>query len=413
MASFNQSATALIRNVLRAPALRLRDFRILCLSTVFETAGFAGEQVILGWMVLELTGSPFMVGAAIGAGSAPFFFLGIVAGSIADLVDRRSLMRLLNLAMVLISVAIGLLIYLNKIEVWHFFVMAVLSGCIGALYQTSRQSLAFDVAGEGNRMSGLSYVSLSMRFGGLIGSLTAGFLIAEIGADMAYFALAASYVVSAISLSFMRSQVRPGLTKSPNVLQSLKELGTEVRVNRSLLVLIVMVGLVEVLGFSHATLMPSLARDVLQVGPDGLGIMNAFRSVGAIVALVVALPFGDTRRKGLIFLIVILVFGVSLMMLGLTTSFIAVLLVIAVMSAAMALSDLFSQGLIQAMVPRNLRGRAMGAWVVAVGTAPLGNLQIGGLAAAIGVSVALMTNGAGLLVLGVGALLLFPRLRRL
>ena len=198
--------------------MRIRDFRVLCLATVFETAGFAGEQVILGWMVLELTGSPFMVGAAIGAGSAPFFFLGIVAGSIADLVDRRGLMRLLNLAMVLISVAIGLLIHLNRIEVWHFFVMAVLAGCIGALYQTSRQSLAFDVAGEGNRMSGLSYVSLSMRFGGLIGSLAACFLILKIGADVAYFTLAASYVISAISLSFMRSQDRPGLTKSPNVL---------------------------------------------------------------------------------------------------------------------------------------------------------------------------------------------------
>ncbi|MCH8064054.1 MAG: MFS transporter [Chloroflexi bacterium] len=403
----------MIRNVLRAPALRLRDFRILCLSTVFETAGFAGEQVILGWLVLELTGSPFMVGAAIGARSAPYFFLGIVAGTIADLVDRRGLMRLLNLAMVLITAALGLLIYLNKIEVWHFFVMAVLAGCIGALYQTSRQSLAFDVAGEGNRMSGLSYVSLSMRFGGLLGSLAAGFIFARIGADVAYFAVAAAYVVSALSLSFMRSQSRPPLMKSRNVLQSLKELGAEVRVNRPLLVLIVMVALVELLGFSHAALMPSLARDVLHVGPEGLGVMIAFQSVGAVVALVVALPFGDTNRKGLIFLIVILVFGVSLMMLGLTTSFVAALLVIAVMSAAMALSDLFSQGLIQAMVPRSLRGRAMGAWVVAVGTAPLGNLQIGGLAAAIGVSVALMTNGTVLLVLGVGALLLFPRLRRL
>lgn len=413
MASFNRSATSLIRDALRAPALRLRDFRILCLSTVFETAGFAGEQVILGWMVLELTGSPFLVGAAIGARSAPFFFLGIVAGSIADLVDRRRLMRLLNLAMVLVTVALGLLIYLNKIEVWHFFVMAVLAGSIGALYQPSRQSLAFDVAGEGNRMSGLSYVSLSMRFGALIGSMAAGFLIAKIGADVAYFVLAASYVVSAFSLSFMRSQNRPRLTKSPNVLQSLKELGAEVRVNSSLLILIIMVGLVEVLGFSHAALMPSLARDVLHVGPDGLGIMIAFQSVGAIVSLVIALPFGDTNRKGLVFLIVILVFGVGLMLLGLTTSFIAALLVIAMISAAMALSDLFSQGLMQAMVPRNLRGRAMGAWVVAVGTAPLGNLQVGGLAAAIGVSVALLTNGAGLLVLGVGALLLFPRLRRL
>ena len=393
--------------------MRLRDFRILSLATVFEAAGFTGELVILGWMVLELTDSPFMVGAVIGARSAPFFFLGFVAGSIADLVDRRSLMRILNLAMVLITSALGLLIYLDRIELWHYFVMVLLAGSIGALYQTSRQSLAFDAAGEGNRMSGLSYVSLSMRFGGLLGSLAAGFLIANIGPDVAYFALAAAYVVSASLLSFMRSQDRPRQMKSRNVLRNLKELGAEVRVNSSLLVLIVMVGLVEMLGFSHATLMPSLARDVLHVGADGLGIMNAFRSVGAIVALVVALPFGDTNRKGLVFLVVILVFGVSLMTLGRTTSFVAALLVIAMMSAAMALSDLFSQGLIQAMVPRSLRGRAMGAWVVAVGTAPLGNFQIGGLAVAIGVSAALLTNGAGLLVLGLGALLLFPRLRRL
>jgi len=79
----------------------------------------------------------------------------------------------------------------------------------------------------------------------------------------------------------------------------------------------------------------------------------------------------------------------------------------------MALSDLFSQSLMQTIVPNALRGRAMGAWVVAIGTGPLGSLQVGALASALGVTFALMTNGVALVAIAASVTLLYPRLRRM
>ncbi len=98
---------------------------------------------------------------------------------------------------------------------------------------------------------------------------------------------------------------------------------------------------------------------------------------------------------------------------GFATAFYVALLATLVMSGAMALSDLFTQSLAQRVVPNELRGRAMGAWVVAVGTAPLGNLQIGALASAFGVTVALAFHGIGLIAVGALSLAAFGKLRRL
>ena len=101
------------------------------------------------------------------------------------------------------------------------------------------------------------------------------------------------------------------------------------------------------------------------------------------------------------------------MFLGNVSTFLLALMAIMLISGMATLSDVLSQSMIQISVPNELRGRAMGAWVFAVGTAPIGQLQIGGLASAMGVAFALTTNGVLLIVLAVGCFSLVPRLRRL
>ena len=409
----NTNANSLIRNVLHAPAMRYRDFRFLCLSAIFDSMGFMGEQVILGWLMLELTESPLMVGAALGLRSVPFFFLGIVAGTIADIVDRRNLMRVLNIGMVIVTSSLGLLALLDMVQVWHLFLLTLIGGSIGALYHTSRQSFAYDIVGPSNLVSGLAYVSLGMRLGGLIGSLSAGFLIANLGPGEAYFLLAAGYVMSAASLTLIQSRGQSAPDTRQPVWQNLKEFGVEIRRNNPLLMLVILVAAVEMVGFSHSAILPSLARDTLHIGADGLGILSASGSIGAVLAIILVSPFGEIRRKGLVFLVVIHIFGGALLLLGFASTFIAAAVIIAVLGGMMALSDLFSQSLVQNVVPNALRGRAMGAWVVGVGTAPVGNLQVGALASVFGVAIALFANGAGLVIIAVATLILYPRLRRL
>src|SRR6185369_10216924 len=199
--------------------------------------------------------------------------------------------------------------------------------------------------------------------------------------------------------------------------RSVAEFFSAVRRDRAVLVLIALTAAAEIFGFAHQVLLPSLARDVLRVGPEGLGILNAARSVGGIVGLAgAAMIRGAAPGGGALFLLVIGAFGLSLIALGVApylVGFVGVAVVLTFANGAGALSDLLAQSLLQLSVPPHLRGRAGGAWVVAIGLAPLGQLQIGALASLFGVSAALGTSGLVLAALAASAALWFPRVRRL
>jgi hypothetical protein len=293
------------------------------------------------------------------------------------------------------------------------FVLTFIGGGISASISTARQSYAYDIVGPTNVLSGLSFLSMGTRIGGAVGSLSTGFIIANVGTDSAYMTLAVGYILSTIVMLFMRSPGDSAPTERQKVWDNLKEFGVELRLNGMLRVLVVLVAVVEIFGFTSMGLMPSLARDVLDVGADGLGILNALSSAGGILGIVVLSSFGDFRRKGLAFIAVIHVMGAGLILLGFADSFIMATMVILVINAMMALSDILSQSIMQIIVRNDLRGRSMGAWAVAVGLGPLGNLQSGALASILGVGIALSLNGFALILIAVITLIAIPKLRKL
>ena len=403
----------MLTNVLYGRVLRFRDIRYLWLSSLFNGIGSMGDSVVLGWVLLQRTDSPFIVGVGLGLRMAPNFFLGILAGAIADRIDRRLMMKVTSLAMAVVTTCIGLLILTDVMQVWHLLALTMVVGALWSLQQTARQSFTFDVAGPSMIVSGLAFVSLGMRVGGIAGSLLAGYAVGRLGADWAYFAMAAGYVLSALPLFLIRSRGQAAPVSRQSVWQNLKEFAIEIRSNRSLRTIFLMVAVVEFLGFSHMAVMPSLARDVLKVDAEGLGVLSAFRSVGGLLGIVLISGWGEPKRKGIGWLLVLGVFGGAIVALGTASTFLMAVLAVTVVSGMSALSDLFSQGLMQTVVPNELRGRAMGSWSVAIGTMPLGNLQVGALAAASSVGFALMANGVGLVALALGSFALMARLRRL
>ena len=392
--------------------MQLRDFRVLMMSALFDSMGFMGESVVLGWLVLELTDSPFMVGVAVGIRHAPAFFLGMVAGTVADIIDRRKLMRSLAALAALVTVGMALLMISGRVQLWHLLVLPAVGGSISTVLMTTRQSFVYDVVGRQNALSGMAYLSLAMRGGGMIGALAVGFILGSLGPGVGYFVLAGGYLVSTVLLSLIRSRGQAAPAGGSNMLKGLLEFWAELRHNSTVSALLVLVALVEFFGFTTQALMPSLARDVLNIGPEGLGVMSAVNAGGGMLAIALVSSIGEIRRQGLAFLVVLHVFGVSLVALGFAPNIYIAVAAIVVMSGMMALSDLFSQTLMQKLVPNDLRGRAMGAWTAAVGTAPVGNLEIGALASFFGVTAALAIHGAGLIALAVITLAAFGRLRR-
>ena len=383
------------------------------MSTIFSAFGMMGETVALGWIALELTDSSFMVGLVMGARMIPQFLLGIPAGAVVDMADRRLFIPLINIASAVPSSILGLVLMFELEQFWHVVALAIVAGSLAPFQQTARQSYAYDIVGPAMAVQGLATMMLASRLGGLIGAVVAGSVIARMGSGMAFFLIAGSQIMAGLIVTLVRSSGQAAPSVRESVLANLKGYMREIRRNYTLQQLMFFTGAVEMLGFSHQTLLPSLARDVMRVGAEGLGFMSGVQSVGGIIGVAVLAALGGIRRKGMAFLIVIHVFGGALVLLAYAPSLTVVILVLAVISASAALSDVLSQSLMQLNVPNELRGRAMGSWVLAIGTAPVGHMQIGGLATLVGVASALIFNGVGLVVLAATTTLFSARLRRL
>ena len=372
-----------------------------------------GEQVVLGWLALELTNSALMVGVALGLRNLPQLLFGVPAGVVADRVDRVRLLVATGVAMGAITALLGALAMLGRLGIGPLLLLSFVGGSARTLHQTARQGFAHDVSGPGRLVQTIAMVGFGSRVGGLIGSLAVGALIARLGTGAGYHAVAAGYLACAAAMLPARASSRAPVVDG-SVAAGVLGFVDMVRRDRTLIALMALTAAAEIFGFSHQALLPSLARDVLHTGPEGLGALNAARAVGGIVGLAAA-SAGGAAQGGALFLAVLGSFGGSLIVLGVSpyvVGFAGVVVVLVVVNAAGALADLLAQSLLQLSVPGHLRGRAGGAWVVAIGLAPLGQLQIGALASLFGVSVALGASGLALAMLAGTTALLSPRLRR-
>ena len=393
--------------------LRYPDFRLLWLSSIFTGFGYVGESVVLGWLLLERTDSPSVVGLGIALRALPNFVLGIPGGALADRVDRRLLLRLIGFASAVISGVLALLALTEHLAVWHILFFTFLGGTVRSVGQAARQSYAFDIVGPAQVIGGMAFMNLGQRTGGIAGSLSAGLLIGAAGAGEAYLALALCQMLGALTIMLARTRGQAAPVSRPPVWQGVREYIEELRANRTLSLVVLLTAAVEVFGFSHQTVMPSLARDLLEVGPEGLGLLNAFASCGGMAAILLVSLRGELAHKGLSLLAVLVCFGAALILLGAGGSLTIALAAITLVSALAALTDLLTQSLVQSVVANDLRGRAMGSWVLATGLGPVGHVQIGGLAAVSSVTLALMTNGVLLIALALGTLIAARRIRRL
>ena len=400
-------------NAAWAASFRYRDFRFLWLSTVVQSVGMGMEFVALGWLVLDLTNSPLLVGVASAARMAPFFFLGLVSGAVADRVDRRVFVRWVTVAGAAIAGLTALVLYLGYGHVWPIIVLTTAMGCVWAFNLTLRQAYTYDIVGPEAALNGMSLSALSQRLGGVAGALMAGGIIALAGIDNQYTAIGACYILSAAILLQTREAGQAAARTPQSVLQNLAGYVDIIRTNRVLLTLMILAAITEIFGFTHQSLLPVFARDDLGVGSVGLGIMSAFRQGGGLIGLMLLAGLGDFRHKGLLIFLVAGGFGVGEMAFSLSGGFVWFVAVLLLINACASAVDTLYKTLMQENVPNEQRGRAMGSWVLSIGVAPLGHVGVGALAGAVGAPGALLINGAVLFGVSISTGLGLRRIRRL
>ena len=309
--------------------------------------------------------------------------------------------------------AMALLLLFKVAQVWHVLALAAAMGCIWAFTMTVKQAYTYDIVGPEHALNGLSLTAMSQRFGGVLGAIVAGFIISSVGMGGQYLAVAATYVASLAVLLATRDVGQAAPIRREPVLQSLVGYARLVRENRTLLVLMLLAASTEVFGFTHQSLLPVFARDVLGVGAVGLGMMTAVRQGGGMVALMVLANLGDFKRKGLLMFVAATLFGLGQMAFYSTTNVFVFVGLLTLINGCASVADTLYKTLMLSNVPDEQRGRAMGSWVFSIGVAPAGHLGIGAMAGALGAPAALLINGSVLTFISLASAFGLPRIRRL
>ena len=396
-----------------AASFRFRDFRLLCGSTVIYALGQGMEMVALGWLVFDITNSPFLVGVAYAANMAPLSILGILSGAISDRLDRRVLYRFISLSAGVVASTMALILLAGVAQVSHIIVLAVAAGGVFAFNQSIRAAYTYDIVGPGRALSGLSLIMIGQRVGHLTGALLAGLVISIFGAGIQYAVISAVYVAAFAILLGTRGAGHVAPRRRETVLQNLAGYIELIRRNRTLLSLMLLTVAVESLGWTHDSLLPVFAKDVLGVDAVGLGIMAAGGQVGGILGLALLAGLGDHRRKGLLTFLAIIAFGLGLMFLAPAPNLLSILAVLAAVNAIGSTLDVVLGTLMQNSVSNEQRGRAMGSYVLGMGVAPLGHLEVGWVAGLLGAPSAVLINGGVLVLVGLASAIGLPRIRRL
>ena len=388
-------------------------FRRFLAMTFFNGASMVGELLLFGLAVYELSGSTAWVGLSLALYFGPNFFVGAIAGTIADTFDRARVLRAVEAALGVNLFVIGAVFMSGAAGLAVVLVLTLVSGGLRAVYSPTRSSYAFDLAGAERIVSALGTLNIAMRVGQLTGALVAGWAAAEIGMGAAYLVLSSAHVLALASFGRQRAGGPAPRTERRSMRTGLVEFFGELGANRPLLILFVVTAAVEVFGFSFLTVLPDLAVDRLRLDATGLGVLHASHSAGGIIGGIVMAMAGPSRRLGVVWLAMIAAFGLEVMALGLAPVLpVAVVVTVTIAFCAVA-SDVLTQSMMQLAVPGALRGRAMGAWQVAVGFSLIGYLEMGLLAEVVGTAGALLLNGAALVLVAIGAGAASRRLREM
>src|SRR2546426_12162585 len=205
--------------IFRLALFRLPDFRRLGASILLSSVGMMGENVVLGWLTLELTNSPLLVGVAFGTRTLPLFFVGVPAGALADRVPRRHLLVISGAGQALSASTLGVLALAGHVTLTHVLLLTLAAGTLRGLEHAARQGYTHDVVGGAALVPGMAMLGVAMRAGWLVGSLGVGAIIARYGSGAAYLAVAAGFLAGALPLLVASSGERPAPPPSRSLWQ--------------------------------------------------------------------------------------------------------------------------------------------------------------------------------------------------
>lgn len=359
-------------------SLRYRDYRYLWSGTLLMSAGQWIQQVTLGWMLYELTGSSILLGVLNGVRTLPFLVASPLAGVAADRMDRRALLLKSQYVLVTTALAMGLLVASGLLQVWHLFLFTLITGTAWSFGEPVRHALVPGLVPKHELMNAVALHSAGFNLMKIMGPAVGGLLIALFGAAGNFFVQGVAYAGVLATIYFMDVPPTPTEARNSSVFANLKEGLTYVWTTPTVLVLLTGDLLSRVFAVPYQTLMPVFQKDVLGVGPEGLGMLMAAPGVGAVLAMLLLASVAHSfRRRYLLLPAAMASLGIFLILFSRTQSFPLAILMLVGVGGCQILFMSITNTLLQMTVPDSLRGRVMSIYMLDRGFIPAGSLLAG------------------------------------
>jgi MFS family permease len=363
------------------------------------------------WLVLTLTHSPTDLGIVVALQTLPVLLLGPYGGVIADRIDKRRLMIMLQSLMGVQALVLGVLTLTHTVDFVDVCILAVVLGLNNCFENPSRQAFVLEMVGPDDLRNAVSLNSTLVNAARAVGPAVAGVLIATVGEGWCFMLNAVSFVAVVASLvSMNRSALSPS-QPTTRARGQLREGFRYVARTPELAVPLLMMGLVGMLAYEFQVTLPVAAQRVFHGGAETYGVMTAAMGIGAVFGGLVTATRGKTGIRAMV--------GAS-MVFGVFMTFAAAAPVLAVEFIALALVGYASvsflsmgNSTLQLATDPQMRGRVMALWSVAfLGSTPIGGPTIGWITSVAGARVGLGVGAVSCLVAGAIGLVAVRRLHR-
>ena len=395
--------------------LRHRNFRLFWIGQTLSLIGTWMQTMAQGWLALELTNSAFLVGLVATASSIPVLLFTMPAGAIVDRSDKLRIVRVAQAAFLLEASTLWALTVTDRMTIGWLLALAFIGGLISSIEIPARQAMMIDLVGRDDLPDAIALNSSGFNLARVVGPGIAAAVIARLGIAWCFFLNAASFVTVLAGLFMMRLPAFMPQRERASPWQGVVQVLRYIRDTREVRSLMIMVTVYSILGAPVLALMPVVAREMFGLGAGGYGLLLSFLGIGGLTGALGLAAVGNRFSRMRLLTVASMLWPALLMTFSFTRVPLVGYVLLLAIGCVMILNGAISNGLLQNIVPDELRGRIMAAYgLVVVGLSQVVGAFTGGVIAhAVGVATAIFATALLMAGYGVWAFFQRPELRRL
>lgn len=391
-----------------------RDLRLYLANRCISTIAVQFQIVAVAWQIYDITGDPLHLGYVGLFEFLPMVVLALPAGDLADRINRRTLLISTYVLQAIAAAGLIALTYNGVRDVWLYYLLVTIFGCARGISQPAQQSILPFLVPKENLPRAIAANSAVYTIANISGPAIGGVVLALFGPGATYVACLSFFLVTIVAMSNVHMR-HPASMGGP-VGAAAQRIGDGLRYTwgHPLIVGAISLDLFAVLLGGAVALLPVYQRDILHMGPMGLGLLRAAPGVGAATVALILMRWPLKRYAGYSMFFAVAVFGLATIVFALSRNFYLSMAALALSGCADLISVYVRSATVQLATPDHLRGRVGSVTSLFVSTSnELGQFRAGVMAAWIGTVPAVVFGGVGTIFVVALWMWMFPSLRRI